>query len=565
MNEFFGRLKNTPGLALEIGIASLFANVLALAAPLFVIQVLNRYVAHGVDATLATLTTGVLLAIILEYAFRKIRMRLGQAVSSIPDANNAITGFNILLKVKASALKRIPQGQRQQIVSATSSIEKAYGSGNIGTIFDIPFALLFVAVLFLLSPILSGIVICFTIIVFILGTISALKLQKDTRSLIQESGTSNALIQSATAEIDTVRAFNASSFLSNLWATQSEKMQSLRCNMEARQNGAQTIIQTISALMSVFIVATGATLVVAGKLDVGAMIGANILAARAVMPISRFSQLGATFAEANASIAILKEFAKLPIESNSSSFKPSYKGGLEFRDVSYVLPGATTPLFESLSLNIKPGAILVIRGSNGTGKTTLTRLIAGILEPVRGNILADGLDLRQASSDWWRKQIVYLPQEPTLLNTSIRENLTILNAEINPQLFSRIITSAGLTNYLDESPLGLETQITDNGRNLSLGIRRRLALARALTTEGMLVVFDEPTEGMDNDGVSCIFSTMKDLATRGRTIVVVSHDPKIVRGAHVVIDLNAKPMPKVTERLRPIKTPPAKGKIYHEQ
>jgi ATP-binding cassette subfamily C protein LapB len=238
---------------------------------------------------------------------------------------------------------------------------------------------------------------------------------------------------------------------------------------------------------------------------------------------------------------------------------------LEFRDVSYVLPGATTPLFESLSLNIKPGAILVIRGSNGTGKTTLTRLIAGILEPVRGNILADGLDLRQASSDWWRKQIVYLPQEPTLLNTSIRENLTILNAEINPQLFSRIITSAGLTNYLDESPLGLETQITDNGRNLSLGIRRRLALARALTTEGMLVVFDEPTEGMDNDGVSCIFSTMKDLATRGRTIVVVSHDPKIVRGAHVVIDLNAKPMPKVTERLQPIKTPPAKGKIYHEQ
>ena len=140
MNEFFRRLKLTPRLALEIGLASLFANILALAAPLFVIQVLNRYVAHGVDATLATLTTGVLLAISLEYAFRKIRMRLGRAVSAGPDTNIANAGFNVLLKVKASALERIPQGQRQQIISATSSIEKAYGSGNIGAVFDVPFA-----------------------------------------------------------------------------------------------------------------------------------------------------------------------------------------------------------------------------------------------------------------------------------------------------------------------------------------------------------------------------------------------------------------------------------------
>ena len=561
MNEFFRRLKQTPSLTLEIGLASLFANTLALAAPLFVIQVLNRYVAHGVDATLATLTIGVLLAISLEYAFRKIRMRLGQAISIGPDTNNALAGFNVLLKVKGSALMRIPQGQRQQIISATSAIEKAYGSGNIGAVFDIPFALLFLGVLFLLSPILAGIVTCFLIIVFVMGTISALRIQKDTSALIQASGASNVLVHSATAEIDTVRAFNASSFLSKLWATQLDKVQGLRCTMEARQSGTQTTIQTATALMSVLVVATGATMVVAGKLDVGAMIGANILAARALMPISRFSQLGATFAEASESISILKEFAKLPLESNSSSFKTLYKGGLEFKDVSFVLPGTTTPLFESLSLTLKPGSILVIRGSNGTGKTTLTRLIAGILEPVRGHILADGLDLRQASPEWWRKQIIYLPQEPTLLNTTIRENLTTLNPEMDPQQLSRAITSAGLTNYLDESPKGLETQVTDNGRNLSLGIRRRLALARALTTEGMLVVFDEPTEGMDSEGVSCVFTTMKDLATRGRTIVVVSHDPKIVRGAQVTIDLNAKPIPRINKRPRTITTTPTKGEI----
>ncbi len=561
MNELFRRLKLKPGLSLEIGFASLFANILALATSLFVIQVLNRYVAQGIDGTLVTLTSGVLLAIVLEYAFRRVRMRLARAISAGPDQNIANAGFNVLLKARAGALERIAQGQRQQIVSATASIEKAFGAGNIGAVYDVPFALLFIGVLFLISPVLSGIVCFFTVAIFILGTLSASRLQKDTRGLLQASGGSNALIRSATGEIDTVRTFNAASFLGNLWQQQLQKAQGLRRAMETRQGGTQIIVQSATALMSVLVVAIGATMVVSGDLDVGAMIGANILGARALAPISRFAQLGATFAEASESLGILREFAKLPLEPESGSFKTKYLGGLEFKDVAFVFPGGTSPLFESLSLNIKPGTILVISGSNGSGKTTLSRLLTGVIEPVRGQILADGLDLRQASPEWWRRQIVYLPQEPTLLNTTIRENLMTVSPDIDAERLGKAITAAGLVNYLDESPKGMETQITDNGRNLSLGIRRRIALARALITDGMLVIFDEPTEGLDGEGVACVYAAMKDLAQRGRTIIVVSHDPKIVKGAQVAIDLNIKPVPRVTERPRPVETASKKGDV----
>ena len=561
MKEFFRRLFIRPGLAVEIGVASLFANILALASPLFVIQVLNRYVAHGVDATLVTLTSGVLLAIALEFAFRKIRMRLARAVSAGPDHEVASAGFNVLLKIKASALERIPQGQRQQIISATSSIEKAFGAGNIGAVFDVPFALLFVGVLFLLSPALSGIVAFFLVVVFIIGALSARRMQKQTRKLLQANGHTNALTRSASSEIDTVRAFNASSFLSNAWQKQLELVQGLRQGMEARQGSTQTTIQTATALMSVLVVSFGATLVVAGEIDVGAMIGANILAARALMPISRFSQMGAVFAEAGESLSILKEFARLPLESEGVAIKSDYSGGMEFKDVAFAFPGATTPLFESLDFTIKPGTILAISGSNGVGKTTLTRLLTGIIEPIRGQILADGLDLRQASPEWWRKQIVYMPQEPTLLNTTIRENLMTVNPDIDEKQLGQAITNAGLAQYLDESPKGLETVIEGNGRNLSLGIRRRLALARALTTNGMLVIFDEPTEGMDADGVSCVYATMKELARRKRTIVVVSHDAKIVKGAQMSLDLNVKPVPRLSERPRPVTSPASQEEL----
>ncbi len=552
MKELLRRLKLKPGLAVEIGAASLFASILALASPLFVIQVLNRYVAHGVDGTLVTLTTGAVLAVILEFFFRQVRLRLARAVSTTPNANIATASYGILIKAKARVLESIQPGQRRQILQASTDIENAYTAANIAAVYDVPFALLFVGVLFLLSPVLSGIVMFFLVMIFTLGAISARSVQGKTRELMQANAAGNSLIGTATNQIDTVRAFNAAGFLRDAWEKHLSLGQGLRRMIEERQGLVQSLTQSGSAMMSIAIVTVAATLVVAGNLDVGAMIGANILAARALMPISKFSQLGTTFTKASQGIDMLTEFAKIPLEADGGSHKPDYMGGIEFKDVAFTHPGTSTPLFESLSVAIKPGTILVITGANGSGKTTLSRLLAGVIEPARGQILADGLDLRQASPEWWRRQIIYLPQEPALLNATIRENLQITRPDIDPAEIGRAVTAAGLGRYMDESPNGIETQVTDNGRSLSLGIRRRIALARALITDGMLAIFDEPTEGLDVEGTACVYAAMKELAIRGRTLVVVSHDPKIVKGAHIVIDLNAKPVPRISERPRSV-------------
>lgn len=110
MKELYQRLFSRPTIATEILIASLFANLLALATPLFVIQVLNRYVSHGVNATLITLTSGVLIAVIMEFFFRQIRMRLARGISKGPDQKTALSGFQILTQAKSVALQRIPEG-----------------------------------------------------------------------------------------------------------------------------------------------------------------------------------------------------------------------------------------------------------------------------------------------------------------------------------------------------------------------------------------------------------------------------------------------------------------------
>ena len=153
--------------------------------------------------------------------------------------------------------------------------------------------------------------------------------------------------------------------------------------------------------MSVAVIVTAGILVVAGKLDVGAMIGANILGARALQPISRFSQLGSTFAKAHQALNQIDEFRKLPLEKVRGSALSNYSGGIEFRDIAFNYDNDNNPLFERLNLKLEPGEVLIVTGSNGAGKTTLARMIVGLLEPSRGSLFVDGLDIQQAAAEWW--------------------------------------------------------------------------------------------------------------------------------------------------------------------
>ncbi len=547
MKELYARLKSRPAIFGEMIAASLLANILALASPLFVIQVLNRYVAHGVDATLATLAAGTVIAIMLEFGFRQVRLRLAAFVNKPFDEGLTNSAFGVLTGAKSAAIEALPAGLRQQIVSGADTMQTAYSAPNVAALFDVPFALVFVAALFLLSPPLAVIVMVFLVAVFAVTLLTLSSLRMPTRDMTAASGRRNALIGAATSAGDTVRAFNAGAFIRRQWRDESGLFQKLFGKIMGRQGLVQSLSTSAQGLMSVAVIATGAVLVVRGQLDVGGMIGANILAARALGPIIKLAQMSESFAKARQALAMLKEFAKVPQERTEGSALSEYKGALEFQDLAFVYPTQRSPLFESMNLKLEPGAMLVIAGSNGAGKTTLARLLVGLLEPTRGKILANGVDLAQIVPEWWRKQIVYLPQEPGFLNATIRDNLLAGNPDLDEGTLNNLIRTAGLKSFIDQSPDGFDTEITNNGANLSLGVRRRLALARALATNGRLVVIDDPTEGLDVEGAQLVIDTINKLSKEGRTIVIFSHDPHILAAAPHYLNLDSKPVPQLVK------------------
>lgn len=569
MKELFKRIFAQPAIAAELITGSFFINVLALASSLFVMQVLNRYVSHGVDSTLFTLTMGVTIAILMEFLFRQVRAALARNINVTPDEKAAITGFTILTRAKAAALDRVPAETRREMVNGMSAVENAYSANNITTVLDVPFSAIFVIALYLLSPIIAGIVLFFLVGVFAMGVYGSLSMQAKTAELQKTSGVGSALLSTATREQELVRSFNAGDYLRKSWTQYTQFSQGLRRDVSSRQGLIQTIGQSANSIMSVCVITVGALLVVAGEINTGAMIGANILASRALQPISKLSQLGSSFAKARQALALFAEMAKLPLEPEKGSAVSNYSGTIEFRDLAFTYPGQNTPVFESFNLKLEPGSVLLVVGNNGAGKTTLARLIMGLIEPSRGQVLADGLDMKQVSLEWWRRQVIYMPQEPSLLNGTIVENLRINNPDVELGDLNHIIDATGLRRFLDESPQSFDTPVVDNGWRLAEGIRRRLGLARALATNGKLAVIDEPTESLDAEGCQAVHNIMGNLVKTGRTIIVMTHDRNIVRGPHILLDLDSKPVPTIRDMAGTAgqkgPTPPARDPARHPE
>ena len=545
MKELLHRLLARPALLAELLVSSLLINVLGLASTAFVMLVLGRYVPYGVDATLVTLTVGVVLAGLMEFGFREARRRLAADAVTAQEAGRAGAAFAALMGIRAAMLDRIPLAGRLDIMRGIDTVERSFSAANLTALLDVPFALVTLLVLFALSPVL-GLV---SLVCMGLSVAVTLAGEHATRRRLQGAQAAEMAAQALTsgtaAAADTVRAFNAAGWLRFRWEAARREAAVSREAIAAGQGIVGSATQLLTGLQGTAIIAIGAMLCVKGDLNTAQLIGANILAGRALGPLNRLVQLVEPLAKAALAIRKLEEFVRLPREQASGSALRDYSGRLELADLAFAYPGAVAPLAEHLSLTLAPGSIVLVAGPNGSGKTTFARLLVGLAEPLRGQVLADGVDLRQMSMEWWRRQICYLPQEPEFFEASVAENLLLANPALDSDGLNAVVAAAGLRAWLDGTAKGLDTPILEGGKQLPPGVRRRLGLARALATGGRLCVFDDPTEGLDAEGRATVYATLSQLAKEGRTLVICGNDPGIAQAAQGMIDLGSKPVPRI--------------------
>ena len=526
----------------ELWTYSFFINALSLSVPVYVIQALTRYLANGLNATLYSLTFGVIFALILENILRNCRIKsLVKFNSKSKGTEDFFTALG-QINFESERVQRLPyfsqrlRAMREQRL--TGKIDEQLA------IFDLPFHIIFLIVVYTLSPVALVVFLVLAAVGILINYVKSGQALGDKKNLISSRFETDYFDLYLSKNFLTLKLYtNFGEFINKALATE-KKIQNLKI-----QNGLNSLIgnwanQSLTNLLVVLVVFSSAIQIFVGDMQIGTMVALNLLVARSYSPIVNAVKLWRFRNEESLNAEISNILSLKDTNVGQSEIK-SYSGRLELRSLSHKYQSQKIHLYENLNFDFKPGSVTVITGSNGTGKTTLFRLLAGIIEPENGSVLIDGINLKQISKIWWRQQLTAVPQEPNFLDGTVLDNLLRARDEVGDDEIARVIKDSGLSKFLDETELGLNSPVDAFAPKHSLGFRKRFALARAMLINGSLVMMDEPTEGLDSDGAQLFYRYLNQCIRSGCTVIVLSHDPAIIRGASTIINLDSRPHPKI--------------------
>lgn len=530
----------------KILVASFLVNLLALATPIYVIQVLQRYIAYGVISTLITLFFGIIFIVIFEFFFKNIRHRMARQyeLGNIVYTNQIL---NKLVSIKTQIYEVSKKFRNDIINHHITNIQSTFSATNIVSIVDVPFTLIFLLALFLIHYQLGLITLFFLGLPFIVNRLLNERVHKLSQQSVVDNNNSFRLFENVLTRNSTIKYFNILKFINNSWNLIANRTANTKENLETEKNLVSSFSGLIASLLTVFIIGWGATLAVDGQISVGALIGANILAARALMPINRLVLLQDQLSRMEDSYNELNKFSSYASEKSEGREIQDLRGKIVLEDAFFQYPEQKNPIFESLNLNINPGEIAVIVGNNGSGKSTLIKALAGILDFTRGRFFVDEIEVGQLAEKWYRRNLIYSPQEPKFVDGTIRDNL-IGDTKMEQDQFVKILTNTNLINFINSDKNGINKVLDSSDEQLPLGIRKRMALARGMINNGKLVYLDEPTEGLDNEGKKSIHNIIKDFKNEKKSLVIATNDQEIIDMSDILVDLNSKPKPLVVKQ-----------------
>ncbi|CAI0381930.1 unnamed protein product [Linum tenue] len=230
----------------------------------------------------------------------------------------------------------------------------------------------------------------------------------------------------------------------------------------------------------------------------------------------------------------IKRVPKIDPYDGSGKELEDLKGDIELRDVHFRYPARPdVQIFQGFSLDIPNGATVALVGQSGSGKSTIISLIERFYDPDSGEVLIDGVNLKELKVSWVRKQIGLVSQEPILFATSIRENIAYGKENATEEEIRTAIELANAAKFINTMPQGLLTMVGEHGTQLSGGQKQRIAIARAILKNPKILLLDEATSALDSESER-IVQVALERAMSNRTTVVVAHRLTTIRNADAI-------------------------------
>lgn len=527
---FWGEFQKYRRQLLEVAAGSFVANLLAVSVALFSLQVYDRVIPHQSEATLWVLALGAFLAILMEGMLKSARSGLMDVTGRRIELVVQDHLMNRLLGMKANPAERRPS-QMFNAMREFGSVREFFTASTIGTIADLPFIMIFLALVASIGGNIVWVLIAGGILMVLPGFLMADRMVAMTKASQGASIRQSKLLYEAVFESETVTVTRGEDRVKRLWA----ELVTLNAVKSADQRKLTSILtywaQAVQQATYIGAVMVGAYMVFAGEFTVGTIIAIGILTGRTLGPLSQLSATMARWSNVKAALEALDAIADAKQNEDSTRKylrREKLTGAYELRALEFRYDPQSAPSVDIPALSIPAGQHLAVLGTNGSGKSTLLRLLAGLYDASGGRVLIDGVDLGQVHPRDLRRGIGYLGQEVRLLAGSLRDNLNTTQLERDDDRLLTALDFAGLGPFVRNHPRGLDLEIKEMGEGLSVGQRQSIGWARLWLQDPAVAILDEPTAALDQTLESTLVSRLHSWL-EGRTAIIATHRVPILQ------------------------------------
>ncbi|MDQ0995845.1 ATP-binding cassette subfamily C protein [Phyllobacterium ifriqiyense] len=507
-------------------------NILQLTVPLYMLQVHDRVLNSRSTDTLLMLTILAIGALVVFGILEFIRALSFQAMGSA-----LVRRLNLPVltaAVQASVDQGLPKAT--QSLRDLTELRSFLTSSAVSAPLDAAWSPIFLGVLFLLHPVFGIIGIVAVIILICCGVVTDLM----TRNLVKDANQANieaiSKIGATLRHAEAIEAMGMLPALARRWRGLQMNALDLLDLGGSRSRAMTSITRTLRFMIQVVTLGAGTLLAMEQEISPGAMIATSIIVGRLLMPFDQVVETWRQWVNAIGNWQRIQSLLAQNLAVRQTMPTPRPHGDLIVDRLVYAAPGVEMPIIKGISFALSPGEVLGIVGPSAAGKSTLARLMIGIVKPTSGGVFLDGNNVYLWERGSFGEIAGYLPQSVALLEGTIKDNIARMG-DSDPHRVLEAARLADVHEMIGRLPLGYDTPVGDGRLTLSGGQRQRIGLARCLYNRPRLIVLDEPNANLDAVGERALMRAIEQARDDGAIVIMIAHRPTIMQVADKLLVL----------------------------
>ena len=509
----------------DVLLASLAVQLMALATPLFTQVVIDKVVVHHTLNTLTVIGIGLAVFMVFTAAMTWVRQYLILHTGNRVDAVLGLQVFEHLFRLPPRYFEHRPTGVLVARIHGVETIREFLASAAVTLMLDLPFMLIFLAIMFWYSWELSLITLGILAAIIILSLVVAPLFRQRLNQQFLLGARNQAFLTEYISGLETVKSLQMEPQLNARFGDYLATYLEASFKTKTLANSYQVAANMLDQLLTLSILCAGAWMVMQEiGFTIGMLVAFQMFASRLSQPMLKLVGLWQEFQQAGIAVKRLGDVMNAPQEPYSvvPSRESARKGKIEIENLSFRYGENLPYLYQGLNVKIEPGQCIAIMGPSGCGKSTLAKLLQGFYQPVEGSIKLDGHDIRHLSANELRSSFGVVPQETMLFSGAIYDNIVLGNTHATFDDVVIACKASGIHETIEALPQGYQTPIGEHGAGLSGGQKQRIAIARALLKRPPILIFDEATSNLDDETANAFGETINQL--RGTvTILMIAH------------------------------------------